>query len=62
MISHDTVGWSNDTENPALTSLEEIKNIFKKAFQIVMVFHNLTCCIFDQINAALVRIRDFKNF
>jgi len=44
--SHDTVGWSNDTENPALTSLEEIKNIFKKAFQIGISQSHLFFCVF----------------
>jgi len=41
--SHD--GWSNDTENPALTSLEEIKNI-SKAFQIGISQSHLFFCVF----------------
>ncbi len=65
--SCDTEDWTNDAENSAL--ITEI-NIFLKYIQIEVIlncgkFHNITVCtvffycISDQMNAALVSIRDF---
>ncbi len=62
--SCDTEDWSNDAENSAL--ITEINYIFQyiqihnSYIKLVIIFSNFTVfyCIFDQINAALVSIRD----
>ncbi len=61
--SCDTEDWSNDAENPALHHRNklhlQIYSHRKQLFYIVIIFHNITTGFTDQLNAALVRIRDF---
>ncbi len=62
--SCDTEDWSNDAENSAL--ITEINYILtdiciKQLFWNVIILHNIFFCIVDQINAALVSKKDFKN-
>jgi len=55
--------WTNDAENSALH--HSTKLLFKlylnrKLFFFIVIFHNITLLLFfDQINAALVSIKDF---
>ncbi len=57
--SCDTEGWSNDAENTALIKaidyiLKYITNILNCSISQYCIFF----CIFDQINAGLMSIRD----
>ncbi len=64
--SCDTKDWSNDAENSALHQRNKLH--FKMYFKIKQFFFNCNnisqyywfYCIFNQINAALVRKRDLK--
>ncbi len=64
--SCDTKDWSSDAENSALHHRNKLhfKNIFK--YKTVLLTLNYISqysnfyCIFNQINAALVSIRDFE--
>ncbi len=64
-VSCDKEDWSNYTENLAFDTKKK-KNVLiysnkKRLFYIVIIFYNIDVlfCIFDQINAALVSIRDY---
>ncbi len=55
--SCDTEDWSNDAENSAL--ITGISNIKIENTPFILYITLLLYCVFDQINAALVIIRDF---
>ncbi len=57
--SCDTEHWSNDAENSALHHRNKLH--FKILHDYILIFHNFTFFLyFDQINAALVSIRDLS--
>ncbi len=57
-----TEDWNNDAENSALQLNLRIYENRKQLFYIIIIFHIITVfiCIFYQIYAALVGIRDFQ--
>ncbi len=61
--SCDTKDWSNDAENSALISPG--MNYILSLLSIIIIFHNISYniafdCVYVQINAALVSVRNFQ--